>query len=107
MNDKVPELTEKGFDDFVKGGLVLVDFFADWCMPCMMMVPIVEELSEIFKDKIKFGKVNVEDSQNLAQRFEVRSIPHFVLFKEGKVIDNFNGSISQEDFEEKLNGHLK
>ncbi|MGD9275559.1 MAG: thioredoxin [Candidatus Pacearchaeota archaeon] len=105
-NDKVPELTNSGFEDFVKEGFVLVDFFAEWCMPCMMMGPIVDELSEKFKGKIKFGKVNIEDNQSLAEKFEVRSIPNFVLFKDGKAIDNFVGGMSQEDFEEKLKGHL-
>ena len=53
-NDKVPELNKSEFDSFVSKGLVLVDFYADWCMPCLMMTPIFEDLSEKFKGKIKF-----------------------------------------------------
>ena len=106
-NDKIPELTKTGFDEFVKDGFVLIDFFAEWCMPCMMMSPIIDDLSEKFKGKIKFGKVNVgEGGQELAQRYNVSSIPNFTLFKDGKVIKQFVGSMSEDEFEEKLKSLL-
>lgn len=101
-NHEVPELTNGEFEKFIKGGTVLVDFFADWCMPCVMMAPVIEELNDKFKGKIKFGKVNIEDNQMLAQKFGIRSIPNFVLFKDGKVSKQFVGSRSEEDFEEEL-----
>lgn len=101
-SDKVPELTNGEFDERVKEGLVLIDFFAEWCMPCVMMGPVVDELSEKFEGKIKFGKVNIEDNQALAQKFGVRSIPNFILFKDGEVKERFVGAMSAEDFEEKL-----
>jgi len=105
--DKVPELTDAGFNDFIKEGYVLVDFFAEWCMPCMMMSPIIDDLSEKFKGKIKFGKVNVgEGGQTLAQKYNVSSIPNFVLFKNGEVVEQFVGSMPEDDFEEKLNSLL-
>jgi thioredoxin 1 len=105
-NDKVPELTNEEFEDFAKEGIVLVDFFAEWCMPCLMMSPIIDELSEKFKGKIKFGKVNVEDNQELAQKFNVNSIPNIMIFKDGEVAENFTGAMSAEDLEEKLNNYL-
>lgn len=105
-SDKVPELTNGEFEDFIKEGLVLVDFFADWCMPCLMMAPVVEDLSERFEGKIKFGKVNVADSEELARKFNVSSIPNFTLFKDGKVVEQFVGSMSGEEFEERLNKFL-
>lgn len=98
----VQELTNGEFNEFIKEGVVLIDFFADWCMPCVMMGPIVDEMAEKFKGKIKVGKVNIEDNQELAQRYNVASIPNFVLFKDGKVIEQFVGGMSEEDFEEKL-----
>lgn len=103
----VQELTNGEFNEFVKEGLVLIDFFADWCMPCVMMGPVIEEMSEKFGGKIKFGKVNVEDNQELAQKYGVASIPNFILFKDGKVFQQFVGGMSAEDFEEKLNQFLK
>ena len=96
------ELTNGAFNEFVKDGNVLIDFYADWCMPCVMMGPIVDEMSEKFKGKIKFGKVNIEDNQEIAQRYHVASIPNFVVFKDGKLAEQFVGGMSEEDFEEKL-----
>jgi len=106
-NDRVPELTNGEFESRIKEGLVLIDFFAEWCMPCVMMGPIVDELSEKFEGKIKFGKVNVEDNQPIAQKFNVSSIPNFILFKDGAKVDQFIGSMSAEDLEEKLNKFLE
>jgi thioredoxin 1 len=101
-NHVVPELTNGEFENFIKSGTVLVDFFADWCMPCVMMEPVMEELNAKFKGKVKFGKVNIEDNQIIASKFGVRSIPNFVLFKDGKVSHQFVGAMSEEDFEDKL-----
>ena len=70
------ELTNGKFEDFIKEGLVLVDFFADWCMPCVMMGPIIDDISEKFK-----GKVNVGDNVELAQRYDISSVPNFLIFK--------------------------
>lgn len=102
-NEKVQELSEKEFDDFVKDGLVLVDFFTEWCMPCMMMSPIVDDISEKLKGKVKFGKVDVSENEEIARRFNVSSIPNFVLFKDGKVIEQFTGAMSEQELEGKLN----
>jgi len=107
-NDIVPELTNGEFDEFIKSdGLVLIDFFAEWCMPCMMMSPIVEDIAEKFKGKIKVGKVNVGEESALAGKYQVSSIPNFVLFENGKVKERFIGSMSEEEFEEKLQGFLQ
>ena len=105
-SDKVQELSKKGFEDFTKKGIVLVDFFADWCMPCITMAPIIDELSEKFKEKIQFANVNVDENQELAQKFSVMSIPNFILFKDGKISDRFVGAMSVEDFSDKLKKHL-
>ena len=102
MAEGVIELTKTEFESFIKNGNVLIDFFADWCMPCLMMAPVLEELSEEFKGKIKFGKINVDDNQELSQKFSVMSIPNFVLFKEGKISERFIGAVPAEDFSEKL-----
>ncbi|MBU2616192.1 MAG: thioredoxin [Nanoarchaeota archaeon] len=103
MVEGVVELmTEKEFNDFVKESVVVVDFFAEWCMPCVMMGPIFEELSEKFKGKIKFAKVNINGNEDLAQKFEVSSIPNFILFKDGEVKERFVGAMTGDEFEEKL-----
>ena len=99
----VPELTKNEFEELIQKDIVLIDFFAGWCMPCLMMGPIIDELSEKFEGKIEFGKINVEDNQELAQKYQVSSIPNFMVFKKGEVVEQFTGSMGVEDFEEKLN----
>ncbi len=100
--DMVPELSPKEFDIFIKQGYALIDFAAEWCMPCIMMAPIIDELSEKFKGKIKFAKVDIDENPELADKYNVASIPNFVLFKDGQKVDQFIGSSSKEDFEKKL-----
>ena len=104
--ETVKELTGKEFQDFTKKGLVLIDFFADWCMPCVIMAPIMEEFSVKFKGKIKFGKIDVDENNDISNKFHIRSIPNFILFKDGNPIDQFIGSMPEEDFEERLRKHL-
>lgn len=106
MAESVNDLSAKEFENFIKKGLVLVDFYADWCMPCVMMAPVVEELNKKFKGKIKFGKVNIEDGQELARKFQVMSIPSFILFKDGKISEKFVGAIPIDEFADKLKRHL-
>ncbi len=97
------ELTSSKFNEFIREGIVLIDFYADWCMPCVMMGPIVDDVSKKFKGKLKVGKVNVEDEQEIAQKFGISSIPNFILFKDGEVLTNFVGAMSEDDLIEKLN----
>ena len=106
MSQQVTELTGKEFAIFIKKGLVLVDFSADWCMPCVMMAPVMDELSVKFKGKIKFGKIDVDENQDLSRKFKILSIPNFVIFKDGKMIERFVGAMSSEDFEERLEKYL-
>ena len=93
--------------NFIKEGLVFIDFYADWCMPCMMMVPIVDELCVKFKDKIKFGKVDVGENQTIAAKFNVSSIPNMTLLRDGQIVEQIIGSISEEDLAKVLEGYLK
>jgi len=102
MTNTIPELSKKEFDVFISKGIVVIDFFAEWCMPCLMMSPIIEELNQKFNGKIKFGKINVDDNQELAAKFKVQSIPNLIVFKDGKQVNQFIGSSSAEDLEEKL-----
>ncbi len=107
MAQTITELENgKDFDSFTKNGVVLIDFFADWCMPCIIMEPVMETLSKKFRGKIKFGKIDVDENHELAQKFRIFSIPNFILFKNGKVAEQFIGSMPAEDFEEKLRKHI-
>ena len=75
---------------------VLVDFYADWCGPCRMMGPLVEQLAETYNGKVKVGKVNVDEDGALAGNYGIQSIPSFLLFKNGQVVDSVTGGVPQQ-----------
>lgn len=77
-------------------GPVMVDFFASWCGPCKMMSPIVDELAKEMEKEIKIFKVNIEDEESLASDYGVMSIPTFLFFKNGKVVDQASGGMSKD-----------
>lgn len=81
---------EKEFAETIQEGLALVDFYADWCGPCKMLGPILEELSSEMED-VTIAKVNVDENSDLAAQLGVRSIPAVFLFKDGKQVDSFVG----------------
>ena len=97
----VSELTNGEFIEFTKKGIVFVDFCAEWCMPCVMMAPVFDEISDKFK-KFKFGKVNIDENKELASRFKVMSIPCLIAFKDGKEINRIIGSLPVEVLEERI-----
>ena len=83
--------------------IVLVDFYATWCGPCQMLTPVIESLVLEFKDKEKIVKIDVDQSQDIATKYNVASIPTVILFKEGKVIDTIIGFRQKEDFINAIN----
>ncbi|MBT4153498.1 MAG: thioredoxin [Candidatus Magasanikbacteria bacterium] len=85
---------------------VLVDFWAPWCGPCQMMGPIVDELAEAADaTKIKIGKVNVDENQAISGEYQVMSIPTFLMFKDGKVVDTLVGGVPRDKIQELLDKH--
>jgi thioredoxin 1 len=102
MVSRVKELNKENFDKFVKDDIVLIDFWAPWCGPCIMMGPVFEESAEELNDKAKFGKVNVDNNQELAQRFQVMSIPTLIVFRDGEQVDRVSGVTSKEDLADKV-----
>ena len=81
---------------------VLIDFYADWCGPCRMMSPIIDEISEELGDKVKVGKVNVDENQDLAMEYAVMSIPTIVILKNGKVEKTFVGVRDKSEIKDAL-----
>jgi len=81
---------------------VLVDFWAEWCGPCKMIAPILDELATEYGAKVKIAKVNIDDHQNLAGQFRITSIPTLLFFKGGQVVDQVVGLRSKKDFKTKL-----
>ena len=81
---------------------VLVDFWAEWCGPCKMVAPILDELASEYQGKVKIGKVNIDEFQGLATEYGIRAIPTLLIFKEGQVADQIVGLRSKRDFKNKL-----
>lgn len=86
----ITELNQESFPDFIANGLVLVDFWAPWCGPCRMQLPILEQVAGQIPG-VKFGQINVDDNGELAARFGVSTIPYLVIFKQGKKVADFVG----------------
>ena len=81
---------------------VLIDFWAPWCGPCQVMGPIIEELADEVGDKVKVGKLNVDENPGVAQKFDIISIPTIKIFKDGKEIKNFVGVQAKDSLKEEL-----
>ncbi|MBM3234164.1 thioredoxin [Candidatus Pacearchaeota archaeon] len=105
-NNGVEEISEHEFQEVISKPIALVDFFAEWCMPCVMMAPVIEELASKLK-QVKFAKVNVDENSNLSQKFKIMSIPCLIIFKDGKEAERIIGSQQAEMVEEKLKKWLK
>jgi thioredoxin 1 len=102
----VKMLYEKNFEEFVSQNKVaVVDFYADWCMPCRIMSPRLDELSEEIKD-VSFGKLNVDESGSIAQRFGIVSIPTLIIFKDGVQVDEIVGTSSKESVKDIIKRYL-
>jgi len=85
---------------------VLVDFWAEWCGPCKMISPMIDEVSEELKEKAKVVKVNIDDAQDLATKYGVMSIPTLLIFKNGDIVEQFVGAMSKEQLISKINTHV-
>ena len=98
-------LTEKNFDKIVNSGkVVLVDFWAEWCMPCKMIGPIFEELTnEMDADKVTFTKCDVDTERNIAVKYSITSIPSILFFKDGQVMDQVVGAVPKRVIVDKIN----
>jgi len=95
-------LTKENFSQSIENGVTLVDFWAPWCGPCKMQLPIVEELSSELQGQATIGKINVDEEPELASQFGVMSIPTLILFKDGQPVDKMVGLQSKEALKNKI-----
>jgi len=96
-NGKIKKLSDQNFEHQIKSGIMLVDFWATWCMPCKMMAPVLNDLSEELTGNASVGKLDVDQNRAASAKYAVRSIPTMVLFKNGKEINRFVG-VKTKDF---------
>jgi len=99
-------ITKDNFTENVAQGVSLLDFWAPWCGPCKMQLPIVEELSDELKGTATIAKVNVDEEPELASQFGVMSIPTLILFKDGQPVDKLVGLQSKDSLKAKIQSHL-
>ena len=97
---------ENSKPEIESGKPVVIDFCAEWCIPCKKIAPIIDELAEQYEGRVKIGKYNVEESSDVATEFGIRSIPTILFFRDGKLVDKNVGSISKSNLEEKINALL-
>ena len=96
-------LTDKNFQHQTKNRLILVDFWASWCAPCRMMAPVLNDVADELNGNSHVGKVNIEQYQSLAQKFQVRNIPTLILLKNGREVDRFVGIKNKEFLLQQIN----
>lgn len=94
------------FNEIIKNGTTLVDFFAEWCGPCKMLGPVLEKVAEEYND-IEFVKVNVDENMDLAQQYGIMSIPTVYIFKDGEVVNKMQGYVPEDGIKEFINNAIK
>ena len=87
-------------------GPVLVDFYADWCGPCKMMAPLVERMAEKYEGQFKIGKLNVEEAMEVSDKYNVKNIPTFIIFRDGQPVSTHVGGMSASDLEEMIKSFI-
>jgi thioredoxin 1 len=105
-SEKVKTFTDSNFDDETKNGVVLVDFWAEWCGPCRRLAPTVDALATEFDGRATVAKMNVDENPNVPGRFAIRGIPTLLLFKEGQLAETIVGLAPKEDIARMIERHL-
>jgi thioredoxin 1 len=107
VGNKPIEITEAGFSGTIQSNpLVLIDFWAPWCGPCQIIAPIIEDLARNYSDSVVIGKLNVDQNQKIAMKYNVMSIPTLILFKNGKVADRITGVVPRNVLESSIKRFL-
>jgi len=106
--EQISDLTPREFLETIKdkkNPFVIADFYAEWCMPCLMLAPLMENIAEKNKN-IKFVKINVDDAGDLSIQYQITSIPCVIFLKDGKEVDRIENGVSEAKIEEKINAFL-
>ena len=105
-SDKVKTFTDSNFDQEVKTGVVLIDFWAEWCGPCRRLAPTVDALATEYDGRATVAKMNVDENPNIPARFMIRGIPTMLIFKNGELAEQIVGLAAKEDIAKKLDQQL-
>ena len=97
------KITDENFDEMLNSGKpMVVDLWAEWCGPCRMVAPIIDELATEYDGKVLIGKVDIDNNSDIPSQFGVRNIPTILFFKDGKMVDKIVGAVAKSVFEEKI-----
>ncbi|MGQ0736495.1 MAG: thioredoxin [Acidobacteriota bacterium] len=105
-SDKIKTLTDTDFDQSIKDGVVLVDFWAEWCAPCRRIAPIVDQLAEEYNGRLTVAKVNIDENPTTPNRFFIRGIPTLLLFKNGDLKETVVGLANKGDLARLIDKHV-
>ena len=108
MSESIKMLNSSNFDSEVlqANGLVIVDFWAEWCGPCRMLAPVLEELAKDYAGKVTICKLNVDESGDIAERYSIMSIPTLFVFKNGEIVDKSIGLVAKSSLAKMIDAHL-
>ena len=102
------QITDANFEELLGTGKPMVlDFWAEWCGPCRMVSPIIDELAQEYEGRVTIGKMNVDENDDVVGRFGIRNIPTVIFFKNGEMVDKIGGATSKDKFKEKVENLLK
>lgn len=102
----ITELNEQNYDSFVEKGIVLVDIKTNWCGPCRILSPIIDEVSSDYFGQITVGKLDADTSREIITKLGVRNIPTLILYKDGEIVEKNVGMISKDKIKDLINNHL-
>ena len=105
-NDTIVTLTTDNFNEQIATGVVMVDFWATWCMPCKAMAPVIDEIASQTTGKVKVGKVDIDENKDLARQFGIQAIPTLIIFKDGKQVETLVGMQSKESIVQALSKYV-
>jgi thioredoxin 1 len=100
------KLNDNNYDEVVSSGLTLVDVFADWCGPCKVISPIIDELSSDYQGQVVFGKLNVDEATEKTTELGIRNIPTILVYKDGQIVERNTGAVSKNQLKELIDKHL-
>lgn len=105
--DKPIQVTDQTFEDTIrKYPVVVVDFWGQWCPPCHMIAPVIEELAKDYSGKVVFSKLNVDENQMIAAKYGIMAVPTLLIFKNGRLIDQVTGALPRQHLEKRIKNVL-
>ena len=105
-SERIKNLTDADFSESVKSGVVLVDFWAEWCAPCRRLAPTVDQLADEYDGRVTVAKMNIDENPATPSKFMIRGIPTLLVFKDGEMVETVVGLAGKDDLAQMLNKHL-